>query len=88
MAVSKEPDTSSDVNFDGEISRLDSLAIHAHEIFTSLKRSGFSHRDAITLVGHLISSGFMEINNYINFSDSSEEEDFSSIDDPDDEDFI
>jgi hypothetical protein len=62
--MSDKPDAPQDVNFDGDISQLDSLGIHAFEIFSSLKIGGFSHQDALTLVGHLISSGFMEVATY------------------------
>lgn len=87
--MSDKPDTPQDVNFDGDIGKLDVLAIHAYEIFCSLKRGGFTHQDALTLVGHLVSSGFMEVQNYKIFSEPlDEEEDFSSLEDPDEEDFI
>lgn len=90
--MSDKPDAPSDVNFDGDISQLDGLAIHAYEIFSSLKRSGFNHQDALTLVGHLISSGFMEANTYTKFYSEEqqsdlEDEEYLNLDDPDEEDF-
>lgn len=90
--MSETPDASQEVNFDGDIGQLDSLAIHAYEIFSSLQRGGFTHHEALTLVGHLVSSGFMEIRAY-NSNDSElelsiEEEDYLELEDPDDEDFV
>lgn len=90
--MSETPDASPEVNFDGDIGQLDSLAIHAYEIFSSLQRGGFTHHEALTLVGHLVSSGFMEIQAYNkNNSElgvSLEEEDYLELEDPDDEDFV
>ena len=86
------PDASPEVNFDGDIGQLDSLAIHAFEIFSSLQRGGFTREEALTLVGHLVSSGFMEIQaynkNYSGVELVSEEEDYLGLEDPDDEDFV
>jgi hypothetical protein len=86
--MSDEPDATQDLNFDGDIGKLDVLAIHAYEIFCSLTRAGFSHKDALVLVGHLVSSGFMEVHNYKIYQENLEEEDLSIIDDPDEEDFF
>lgn len=44
---------------DGDISPLSVTAIQVHEIFTELKASGFSHQDAIQIVGFMLSSGIM-----------------------------
>lgn len=86
--MSDKPDVPQDVNFDGDISQLDSLGIHVFEIFSSLKRGGFDHQDAVTLVGHLISSGFMEVATYKFHSTDAEleldDEDYLGPDDLDD----
>jgi hypothetical protein len=44
---------------DADISPLSVTAIQVHEIFTELKLSGFSHQDAIQIVGFMLSSGIM-----------------------------
>jgi hypothetical protein len=44
---------------DADISPLSVTAIQVHEIFTELKSSGFSHQDAIQIVGFMLSSGIM-----------------------------
>jgi hypothetical protein len=89
--MSEQPNAPEDINYDGDIGQLDALGIHAYEIFVSLQRGGFLRQDALTLVGHLISSGFMEISNYKSYSEEPEEleEDgnFLTLDDPDEEDF-
>ncbi len=90
--MSEMPDSPADLDFNGDISQLDGQAIHAYEIFSSLQRGGFSQQDALTLVGHLISSGFMELYRP-NASDQGlqleiEDEDYLGPEDLDDEDFI
>ena len=86
------PDASPEVNFDGDIGQLDSLAIHAFEIFSSLQRGGFTREESLALVGHLVSSGFMEIQAYnkdsVELGSDSIEEDYLELEDPDDEDFF
>jgi hypothetical protein len=44
---------------DADISPLSVTAIQVHEIFTELKSSGFSHQDAVQIVGFMLSSGIM-----------------------------
>jgi hypothetical protein len=90
--MSEMPDSPADLDFNGDISQLDGQAIHAYEIFSSLQRGGFSQQDALTLVGHLISSGFMELYRP-HPSDQGlqleiEDEDYLGPEDLDDEDFI
>jgi hypothetical protein len=90
--MSEMPESPAEIDFNGDISQLDGQAIHAYEIFSSLQRSGFTSQDALTLVGHLISSGFMELYRP-NLSDPKvhlelEDEDYLGPDDLDDEDFI
>jgi hypothetical protein len=47
------------VSNDADISPLSVTAIQVHEIFTELKASGFSHQDAVQIVGFMLSSGIM-----------------------------
>lgn len=47
------------VSTDADISPLSVTAIQVHEIFTELKSSGFTHQDAIQIVGFMLSSGVM-----------------------------
>jgi hypothetical protein len=93
--MSEQPDAPESLNYDGDISQMDALGIHAYEIFLSLQRGGFTQRDALTLVGHLISSGFMEISTYKSYSgepegaeEFEEDGDFLTLEDPDEEDFF
>ena len=56
---------------DADISPLSVTAIQVHEIFTELKFSGFSHQDAIQIVGFMLSSGIMfNPNSSFNFNNS------------------
>lgn len=44
---------------DGELSALKIAAIQVHEQFLELKEAGFSHQDAIQLIGYMLTSGVL-----------------------------
>jgi hypothetical protein len=74
---------------DADISPLSVTAIQVHEIFTELKFSGFSHQDAIQIVGFMLSSGIMfNPNSSFSFNNSIivEETSLDFLDSEDDED--
>ncbi len=53
------PEENQNLVSDADISPLSVTAIQVHEIFTELKSSGFSHQDAVQIVGFMLSSGIM-----------------------------
>jgi hypothetical protein len=57
------------------LSVLDTQAIELHEMFLALKRAGFEHKDAVTMVAHAVAMGvigpvhFSHVDNNDDFDD-------------------
>lgn len=51
-----EPD---EIKVDSGLTALKISALQTHEIFLELKNAGFEHRDAVQVIGVMLSSGIM-----------------------------
>lgn len=80
--MSDEPLEEGPVNLslDGDVSYLYSVAIQIHEIYLELKNAGFASKDAISIVGNIM-SGFFTPDGYYNPNEDWESSDTRNLED-------